>query len=114
MRMREIPFSQEDGTTEQQQTTRQHLRSYPPGSGDGLTHLDNPHYIPNAEQDAVMVTSIGNGRNTFISSKSNILVPETETERIKVFDSDSLRTTVRSKNPERRKNDDVYLLCWKS
>jgi len=89
-----------------------------------FSYMDNRHYMHNPEPDAVMVTSIGNGRRKYELNE------QSKQDRIRIFNETqySFRKTATNKSPglargpadrratafEKQSELDIVLLQWKS
>ena len=75
-----------------------------------FSYLDNRFRIHNPEPDAVMITSIGNGRRRYHVHE------QTKAEKLRIFERAQLSKGRRTnQDPSRSKyGDDVVLLTWRS
>ena len=82
-----------------------------PRTGEQFSFMNNKMFIRNSDPDAVLVTSIGNGRKRFIVNEPT---KATKAEKVKMFDSAALTTVRRPGEDSHRIGEDVCLLSWKS
>lgn len=74
-----------------------------------FSYLDNRFRIQNPEPDAVMITSIGNGRRRYNVHE------QTKAEKLRIFEKAQLRKHRGDQDSSRSKyGDDVVLLTWRS
>ena len=77
-----------------------------------FSYFDNHHYIHNPEPEAVMITSVGNGRRRYVVNE------QSKEDRVKLFDSEVERrnTGQRSRRSDRhnKHGEDIVLLTWRS
>ena len=120
----EIPFPDQEAkqvrsTSVPTQTLHPHATE-PSGAGrspmqrgiSAFSYFDNHHYIRNPEPDAVMITSVGNGRRRYLVNE------QTKEDRVKMFDTEVERrnTNQRSLKVDRhnKHGEDIVLLTWRS
>ena len=77
-----------------------------------FSYLDNRFRIHNPEPDAVMITSVGNGRRRYHVHE------QTRAERLKIFENAQLSRSHRSDHSQdamrSKYGDDIVLLTWRS
>lgn len=100
------------GKTTRILTHLQPTPKHPPRPQRGLSvfsYLDNRFRIHNPEPDAVMITSVGNGRRRYHVHE------QTKAEKLKIFEKALLSRSRQDSSRSRGKyGDDIVLLTWKS
>ena len=103
------------GKTTRILTQLQPVPRHPPKVPRGMSvfsYLDNRFRIHNPEPEAVMITSIGNGRRRYHVRE------QTRAERLKIFENAQLSRGHRSDHGQdglqSKYGDDIVLLTWKS
>ena len=94
-------------------TQLQPVSRHPPKAHRGMSvfsYLDNRFRINNPEPEAVMITSIGNGRRRYHIHE------QTKAEKLKIFEKAQLLRSHNSDHDSSRSKygDDVVLLTWRS
>ena len=89
------------------QRTQQH--PVPAPRQTPFSFMSNPMFISNQDPEAIMVTTIGNGRRRFIVNEP------TKEERLEVFDN-AARSIMsqRVRHSQYRTGEDICLLTWRT
>ena len=71
------------------------------------SHLSNDNSVTNPEPESVMITSVGNGKRTYS------LHSQTKEDKVKLFDSASVKKSQYGKG-SRQTWEDIVFLTWRS
>ena len=101
------------GKTTRILTQLQPVVRHPPKLQRGMSvfsYLDNRFRIHNPEPDAIMITSIGNGRRRYHVHE------QTKAEKLKIFEKAQLLKSHKKEQDSSRSKygDDIVLLTWRS